>query len=88
MAEAKQTKQRSFADRFPHLAWLDDIPTKIVDGRVVVDREAILKRFPEGYDPIEAARGMFAGGPSMTEALLEDRRQDREREERKFRRFD
>ena len=31
--------------------------------------------------------GMFKGGPSLTEALLEDRRKEREREEEKTRRW-
>ena len=32
-------------------------------------------------DPIGSARGMFKGGPSLTEALLANRRAEREREE-------
>ncbi|MCL4534105.1 MAG: AbrB/MazE/SpoVT family DNA-binding domain-containing protein [Bacteroidetes bacterium] len=35
-------------------------------------------------DPIQAGYGMFKGGPSLTEALLRDRREDCEREERKI----
>jgi AbrB family looped-hinge helix DNA binding protein len=38
-------------------------------------------------DPIEALCGIAKGGPSLTKALLEDRKQEREREERKFARF-
>ena len=33
-------------------------------------------------DPIAAGYGMLKGGPSMTEALLRDRREEFEREER------
>jgi AbrB family looped-hinge helix DNA binding protein len=40
-----------------------------------------LVKIPPG-DPIERMRGLLAGGPSMTEALLEDRRWELEREER------
>lgn len=38
-------------------------------------------RVPE--DPIAAMRGMFAGGPSMTEALVADRRAEAAEDERK-----
>lgn len=85
MAQTKRgpTKAKGF-----DLSWLEDIPTKVVDGRVVVDREAVLKRFPPGYDLRAATRGMFADGPSLTQALLEGRKEDRALEERKSRRFD
>lgn len=33
-------------------------------------------------DPVREARGLLAGETSLTEALLEDRRRDRERDER------
>jgi AbrB family looped-hinge helix DNA binding protein len=32
-------------------------------------------------DPIKEARGMFAGGPSMTQALLRERAEERRRED-------
>lgn len=35
-------------------------------------------------DPIERAYGMFKGGPSMTQALVEDHRLEVEREEREY----
>ncbi|MCL4532466.1 MAG: AbrB/MazE/SpoVT family DNA-binding domain-containing protein [Actinobacteria bacterium] len=35
-------------------------------------------------DPIRETRGMLKGGPSMTEALLRDRREECEREEREM----
>jgi len=38
-------------------------------------------------DPIEAACGMLQGGPSLTRALLKERREDHAREEKKFARF-
>ncbi len=41
----------------------------------------ILRPIPE--DPIEAACGILKGGPSLTKALLEARRKDREREDKK-----
>lgn len=48
------------------LIWLDD-------GNVI-------HVIPVPDDPIEAMRGMFKGG-GLTEALLADRRREREREE-------
>jgi len=42
---------------------------------------------PAAKDPIAAGYGMFKGGPSLTEALLEERREEREREERRLRRL-
>ncbi len=50
-----------------------------LDGRVT------LRPVPD--DPIEAACGMFADGPSLTEALLREKREEREREEKKFARL-
>jgi AbrB family looped-hinge helix DNA binding protein len=38
----------------------------------------ILKPLPD--DPIEHARGMLKGGPSLTKALLKSRREEKERE--------
>ncbi len=37
---------------------------------------------PTDEDPIKAGYGMLKGGPSMTKALLEERRWELEREER------
>ncbi len=55
----------------------------LVPGRKVqvVDYGGGLSIVPIVQDPIEALRGMFAGGPSLTEDLLEERRREREREE-------
>jgi AbrB family looped-hinge helix DNA binding protein len=38
-------------------------------------------------DPIRALRGIARGGPSLTRALLDDRKEDREREEKKLARL-
>ena len=72
------------------------IPTKIrkeaglKPGREVVvalDRDGRVRITPVPDDPIEAAWGMLAGGPSLIEGLLRDKKEEREREERKFARF-
>jgi len=48
-------------------------------------KEVVL--FPLPADPIRALRGVVKGGPSLTRALLEDHKEDREREEKKLARF-
>lgn len=48
----------------------------------IVDYGGVLSIVRVPDDPIEALSGVFAGGPSLTEALLEDRRAEREQEER------
>jgi len=53
----------------------------------VVDYGGGLSIVPIAEDPIEALRGMFADGPSLTEDLLEERRREREREEAKVERL-
>ena len=57
----------------------DYFDVQVSDGKVVLVHL--------GEDPIEALRGMFAGGPSLTEELLRERALDREREERKAERW-
>lgn len=47
------------------------------DGKIVI--------FPGSRDPIKEARGMLAGGPSLTEELLAERAKDLAREEAKIR---
>lgn len=47
----------------------------------VVDYGGGLSIVPLAEDPIEALRGMFADGSSLTEDLLEERQREREREE-------
>ncbi|HEY7678134.1 MAG TPA: AbrB/MazE/SpoVT family DNA-binding domain-containing protein [Candidatus Methylomirabilis sp.] len=59
-------------------------------GREVVvglDLDGRVRITPVADDPIEAACGMFADGPSLTQALLREKKEEREREERKFARF-
>lgn len=54
---------------------------RIIDiGEDKIRKTLTLYVVPPG-DPIERVRGMFRGGPSMTEALLEDRRRELEHEE-------
>ncbi|MGD8239965.1 MAG: AbrB/MazE/SpoVT family DNA-binding domain-containing protein [Armatimonadota bacterium] len=57
----------------------DYFDIKASDGRIVL--------IPLGADPIEAAHGMLADGPSLTQELLRERAADREREERKLARW-
>jgi len=47
----------------------------------IVDYGQVLAIVPLPDDPVEALHGMFAGGPSLTEALLAEREQERTREE-------
>ncbi len=58
-------------------------------GRVLValagEKRLMIEPVPD--DPIEAACGMLRGGPSLTRALLKERRKDRAREEKRFARF-
>ena len=52
--------------------------------RVVVtagDDHIEVRPIPE--NPVEYFHGFFKGGPSLTKALLEERRKEREREEKK-----
>jgi AbrB family looped-hinge helix DNA binding protein len=49
------------------------------------ERRVAIEPVPD--DPIEAACGMLRGGASLTKALLEDRREELEREEKKSARF-
>jgi len=52
------------------------------DKVVIVSYGGRISIFPADEDPITAARGMFKNGPSLTEGLLKDRREELEREER------
>ena len=54
---------------------------------VFIDLEGRLTLEPVPDDPIEAACGMLAGGPSLLEAHLREKKEEREREEKKFARF-
>ena len=48
----------------------------------IIDYAGRIAIVPVAKDPLAAARGMLKGGPSLTKALLEERRREREREER------
>ena len=54
---------------------------------VAIDLEGRVRITPVPDDPIEAACGMLAGGPSLIEGLLREKKEEREREESKFARF-
>ena len=60
-------------------------PGRKVLVTLVDKRKVAIEPVPE--DPIEAACGMLQGGPSLTQALLKERREDYVREEKKFARF-
>ncbi len=48
----------------------------------IIDFGGRISIVPVAKDPIAAGWGMLKGGPSLTEGLLADRRQELEREER------
>lgn len=48
----------------------------------IVDYGGVLSIVPVSEDIIHEARGILAGDPSLTDALLEERRKDRRREVR------
>jgi len=52
------------------------IAVRIEGGRVIIDPETVASKLRK----IKALRGLTAGGPSMTDALLEDRKREKERE--------
>ena len=54
----------------------------------IIDYGGQIALVPALKDPIHDLRGMFKGGPSLTQALLEDRRKEREREEEKMKRWE
>ena len=53
----------------------------------IVDYAGRIAIVPAMKDPIQEARGMLKGGPSLTKALLEERRREREQEERDIQRW-
>jgi AbrB family looped-hinge helix DNA binding protein len=53
----------------------------------VVDYGGSIAIAPAVEDPIGKLFGMFKGGPSLTKALLEERRRELEREERDLERW-
>jgi len=54
----------------------------------VVDYAERIAIIPAMKDPIQEARGMLKGRPSLTKALLEERRRELKREEQKIERWD
>jgi AbrB family looped-hinge helix DNA binding protein len=54
----------------------------------VVDYAERIAIIPAMKDPIRETRGMLKGRPSLTKALLEERRRELEREEQKIERWD
>jgi AbrB family looped-hinge helix DNA binding protein len=46
----------------------------------VVDYGGVLSLIPASEDPLEVAAGMLKGETSLTQALLEERKKDRDRE--------
>lgn len=46
----------------------------------VVDYGGVLALVPLADDPVAAAAGLLQGGPSMTAALLDEHRQERQRD--------
>jgi AbrB family looped-hinge helix DNA binding protein len=48
----------------------------------IVDYGGVLSLVPAFRDPVREAHGMLAGKTSLTRALLEERRREREREDR------
>jgi looped-hinge helix DNA binding domain, AbrB family len=53
----------------------------------IIDYAGNIAIIPALKDPIHEVRGMLKGGPSLTKALLEERRKEREREEEDIRRW-
>ena len=53
----------------------------------IVDYGGSITIVPAMTDPIREMRGMLKGGPSLTKALLEERRREREREDQELRRW-
>lgn len=53
----------------------------------VVDYAGSIGIVPVVKDPVRQMRGMFKDGPSLTEALMEERRKDKAREQRKLERW-
>lgn len=50
----------------------------------VVDYGGAIAVVPSWKDPVRGARGLLKGGPSLSQALRDERRRQREREERGF----
>ncbi len=48
----------------------------------IIDYGGVVAIVPASKDPVAEGFGMLKGGPSLTEALLDERRRELEREER------
>lgn len=48
----------------------------------IVDYGGVLSLVPPLGDPVAEGRGLLAEGPSLTQALIEERRRERRREDR------
>ena len=53
----------------------------------IVDHAGRIAIVPTLTDSVRQSRGLLKGMPSLTDALLKERRKDREREEKKARRL-
>jgi AbrB family looped-hinge helix DNA binding protein len=53
----------------------------------IVDYAGRIAIIPALEDPVRQGRGLLKGGPSLTKALLDERRREREREERGMQRW-
>lgn len=53
----------------------------------IVDYGGHLSLMPVPQDPIREGRGLLAGKPSLTEALLRERADERRREDKRIRRL-
>ncbi len=53
----------------------------------IVDYAGRIAIIPSLKDPVRQSRGLLKGHGSLTEALLEERQRDREREERQIQRW-
>lgn len=51
---------------------------------VIVDYGGMMTIIPVMKDPVRQAAGMLKGGSSLTQALLQERREEYQREERKI----
>lgn len=47
----------------------------------VVDYGGVIALIPTSPNPIEESSGMLAGGPSLTQSLLDERKKERERDQ-------
>ncbi len=71
------------------------IPKEIRESLGIKPKQKVLLKLvndpveiePLPKDPIEYFCGIFKEGPSLTEALLKEREEDKKREENKFARF-